>query len=79
MSGGNAPGEGGYVGYNLEAMRTLSVGWHSGYERTVAYPGRKCKPKRALGVRAGRRERGECDIMCVLPTSSSARIRGFRE
>jgi hypothetical protein len=43
-----APGEG--DGYDLEAMRTLSVGWHSGYEETVAQTGRKCKHKRALGA-----------------------------
>lgn len=78
MAVGNAPGEGD-VGYNLEAMRTLSVGWHSGYERTVAHTGRKCKPKRALGASGEGRSRAECDIMCVLPTSSSARIRGFGE
>ena len=50
-----APGEG--DGYDLEAMRTLSVGWHSGYEWTVAQTGRKCKHKRALGasIRAPKR------------------------
>lgn len=58
----SAPGEGD-VWYDLEAMRTLSVGWHSGYEETVADPGRKCKPKRALEAGAALRDLDICDIM----------------
>jgi hypothetical protein len=34
-------------------MRTLSVGWHSGYQGTVAQPNRKCKPKGMLGLLLG--------------------------